>query len=371
MSNVRINQLFQTETTGDLTLDFHQLYLTKWNSGISNRNYENYIRDIRVGLGLNTFNRSETFISLNKIDTIDQIHDHCAKEGIQIVFSNHTLIWGYKLVSGIPAYCIEVVLEEKRFTFTVEGCSEYVNDQHNKFNKLFSGQNYLHIEKLTISANGELNKTGKFLKKSEDLVAKDVYYPWLSESKESFTLESFSEAFSKSSSNALLLYGERGTGKSTFIRTLLFFMGRKNNIMITDEPTMRSQGFRAWLETADEDSVIILEDADNVIGKREDGNESMVSLLNITNGVIPKKIKIIISTNLGNLNRIDSALLRVGRMFGALEFKPVTADQVNVIRKTEGLSEIQDIPSEGLTLSEILNYEHLHREFKKKNFGFN
>ena len=220
-----------------------------------------------------------------------------------------------------------------------------------------------------MDSSGSLSSSGKFLKRTSDIVAKDEYYPWLSGSVEKFTLESFAAAFKNSSSNALLLYGERGTGKSTFIRPLLFLMQAKRNIMVTDEPTMRSQSFRNWLEHVDEDSVVVIDDADNIIGKREDGNEAMVSLLNITSGVIPKNIKIIISTNLGHLNHVDTALLRVGRMFAALEFERLCGDDINAVRSVEGLPRIP-MPIEGLTLAETLNHEQLHREFKATKVGF-
>ena len=369
MSNYTIADLFGFQCTGDRVLDFHTGYLKYWNSGTLSRSYENYIRDLRIARGCNTFNRTETYTSLNNAETVKKLRQHCERESIQICFSNNILLWGFKLNSGYPVFCIEATLEENRMSITIEGDDSEVETQHAKLAGLFLDDSLVHLEKLTMDSSGSLSSSGKFLNRTSDIVAKDQYYPWLSGSVEKFTLESFAAAFKNSSSNALLLYGERGTGKSTFIRTLLFLMQAKRNIMVTDEPTMRSQSFRNWLEHVDEDSVVVIDDADNIIGKREDGNESMVSLLNITSGVIPKNIKIIISTNLGHLNHIDTALLRVGRMFAALEFKRLYGDDITAVRSIEGLPMIPR-PAGGLTLAEVLNYEQLHREFKATKVGF-
>lgn len=369
MLDYTITDLFGFTSSGDKVLDFHTGYLKHWISGTVNRSYENYIRDIRTALGQNTFSCTKTFTSIDSDETVNELREYCSEADIQICFTNQVLLWGFKLDDGYPVFCIEAIIEENRVSITIEGDMAHVDAHHLMLAKIFSNDSLIHLEKLTMGTDGSLDSSGKFVERTKDIIAKDEYYPWLSSSVEKFSLESLAEAFIKSSSNALLLYGERGTGKSTFIRTLLFLMQAKRNIMVTDEPTMRSQSFRNWLEHVDEDSVVVIDDADNIIGKREDGNESMVSLLNITSGVIPKNIKIIISTNLGHLNHIDTALLRVGRMFAALEFKRLYGDDITAVRSIEGLPVIPR-PAGGLTLAEVLNYEQLHREFKATKVGF-
>ena len=369
MLDYTITDLFGFTSSGDKVIDFHKGYLKYWISGTTNRSYENYIRDIRTALGRDTFSRTVTFTSVDSDATVNELREYCGNLDIQICFTNQTLLWGFKLDDGFPVFCIEATIEENRVSITIEGDMAYVDAHHLMLAKVFSNDSLIHLEKLTMGPDGTLDTSGKFVERTNSIVAKNVYYPWLSSSVENFSLESFAEAFMASSSNALLLYGERGTGKSTFIRTLLFLIQAKRNIMITDEPTMRSQSFRKWLEHVDEGSVIVIDDADNIIGKREDGNEAMVSLLNITSGVIPKNVKIIISTNLGHLNHIDTALLRAGRMFAALEFKRLYGDDITAVRSTEGLPAIPR-PAGGLTLAEVLNYEHLHREFKTTKVGF-
>jgi hypothetical protein len=348
---------------------FHRCYLTRWNSGINTRNYENYVRDVRAAAGCNTFNKSKCFQISDREEASQRIINFINSRGWQIIFAGSGLIWALKLLEGFPVLCAEFRPSENEVGVTMEGDSIEVHTGFFEMMNLFPVGDLVHIEKITMAADGSLSRVGKFLPQTPDIVGKDYYYPWLGRSKDCYTLQSFADEFAASKSNALLLYGERGTGKSTFIRTLMFMMGRKYNFMITDEPTMRSQSFRNWMESAEEDSVIALEDADNLICSRESGNEAMVSLLNVTNGVIPKKCKIIISTNLPNLNRMDTALTRSGRMFAALNFEKLSADEANVVRLKDGLTEIS-YGGDSLTLAETLNFESLHREFKKTGIGF-
>jgi ATP-dependent 26S proteasome regulatory subunit len=68
-----------------------------------------------------------------------------------------------------------------------------------------------------------------------------------------------------------------------------------------------------------------MEDADAFLAARKDGNTLMHRFLNMSDGLISaKNKKLVFSTNLPNISDIDEALLRPGRCFDILQFRPLT-----------------------------------------------
>jgi hypothetical protein len=101
-------------------------------------------------------------------------------------------------------------------------------------------------------------------------------------------------------------------------------------------------------------SCCILEDSDILLESREKYNENMHRLLNITDGIFDVgKKKMVISTNIMELSRIDPALLRPGRCFDVLEFRSLTLDEANVVREKIKLEPLKEKKS--YTLAEIFN----------------
>ena len=102
-------------------------------------------------------------------------------------------------------------------------------------------------------------------------------------------------------------------------------------------------------------SIIIIEDAEELIVSREkDSNPAISMLLNLTDGLLGYCLGMnficTFNTQLGN---IDNALLRKGRLTTLYEFKALTVDKTNQL-----LKKIQDerAPSRTpLTLAEIYN----------------
>jgi ATP-dependent 26S proteasome regulatory subunit len=118
---------------------------------------------------------------------------------------------------------------------------------------------------------------------------------------------------------------------------------------------------------------LLIEDADNAVMARSEGNEGMSYLLNLTDGIIPLKKKIVIVTNLPSINKVDPALIRPGRCYDILEFRSLTAEQAEAARASI------DMPYLDLTavkskwsLAEALNYDLDLKlaERKKTSIGF-
>ena len=71
-------------------------------------------------------------------------------------------------------------------------------------------------------------------------------------------------------------------------------------------------------------SVLFVEDAENVLRSREDGsnNQAVSNILNITDGLLSDCLNIqIVATFNTHIKNIDKALLRKGRLIAQYEFK--------------------------------------------------
>lgn len=153
-------------------------------------------------------------------------------------------------------------------------------------------------------------------------------YPFL----EKETIEEYYDRYMNSSASILLLIGPPGTGKTTFIRGLLHYTG-KNALVTYDEKILeRDYVFARFLE--DDASFMVIEDADNFVISRKEGNTMMHRFLNVGDGLVGiKGKKLIFSTNLPSVNDIDSALIRPGRCFDILHFDNYTEEQAKDISK--------------------------------------
>lgn len=109
--------------------------------------------------------------------------------------------------------------------------------------------------------------------------------------------------------------------------------------------------------------ILAYEDIDNYMKSRDDGNLLMSTFLNASEGVIrhPGK-KIILSTNLATIDKIDPALLRVGRCFDILQFHELDESQAHGVLKDVGREPKDFSTKSKWTLAEVLNKENVVRQ---------
>ena len=121
-----------------------------------------------------------------------------------------------------------------------------------------------------------------------------------------------------------------------------------------------------------ENSVLVLEDAENAIRSREEsGSMSSVSnLLNISDGILSDclKMQLIVTFNTEKTS-IDQALLRPGRLIAEHKFEALSLeDTKNLVEHLNLEIEV----TEGMTLTSI--YNHTEKDSRKKpskKIGFN
>lgn len=193
----------------------------------------------------------------------------------------------------------------------------------------------------------ELSRNRQFLFHDE-YSHTDALYPYMNSK-----LKDFVPKFMKSSANILLLMGEPGTGKTSFIRSLAKEANVTNMYVTYDDNMMQDDEFYInFLQNSSGSDILLLEDADAFLTSREDSNNKVMKrLLNMTDGIVsyPSR-KIIFSTNVLDINKIDSALIRPGRCYDVLKFKRLSTVEANTISSTP-----LPLREKGYTLAEIFN----------------
>lgn len=173
----------------------------------------------------------------------------------------------------------------------------------------------------------------------------------------------------------VLLHGKAGTGKSNYIKHLTTLVPEKKFVFIPISviPHLTDPSFLGEL-IDNKGSILVLEDCENYIKDRDkEGNNGIVStILNLSDGLLSDVLETqIICTFNTNLNNIDSALLRKGRLISEYKFEKLSKDKTSKLLKSLNVEDAEDIESE-MTLSEVFNAkDNSHRTKKKQTkIGF-
>lgn len=154
-------------------------------------------------------------------------------------------------------------------------------------------------------------------------------------------------------SGLVLLHGLPGTGKTTYIRYLSFLLS-KRMVFIPQEISndLSSVNFVSFMLDYP-NTILIIEDAENIVSDSSGRNFSISSLLNVTDGLLSDCLNIqIICTFNTDLRHIDKALLRRGRMIARYEFKKLAAEKANRLGNLIGIKKTIEHPQ---TLGDLYN----------------
>ena len=228
----------------------------------------------------------------------------------------------------------------------------------------------IEITKISISAGDVTTSEGRI---DPNKLGRNSFYPFLGEGVEGedVTMESYIHDYLTDSAPVLILIGAPGTGKSTFTRTLAH-ISKLKTVICTDEGAVESGAVLSYV-SKNSAGLLILEDVDNLLKSREAGNSFMSALLNESEGVCENEIKIVITTNLTNIDKVDSALIRQGRTFDIVDFRNLTRDEAKVVADEENL-DISVLDGSSIPLADVFglkrpSYTRLARR-KKIKFGF-
>ena len=152
----------------------------------------------------------------------------------------------------------------------------------------------------------------------------------------------------------VLLHGLPGTGKTTYLRYLI---GKIKKKVLFISPGIAGEIMNPdfiQLLVNNPNTVLIIEDAENVIRDRKmNTNASVSNLLNISDGLLADFLNVqLICTFNSSLTMVDSALMRKGRLIAKYEFGKLGIEKSKRLSAHLGFDIVIDKP---MTIAEITN----------------
>lgn len=169
-----------------------------------------------------------------------------------------------------------------------------------------------------------------------------------------------------SSKGIILLHGLAGTGKTNYLKWLTSQIPEKKFIFVptTIIHLLTDPSFIALL-IDNKNSILVLEDCENYITERTANNphtDVVASILNIADGMLSDIVECqMICTFNASIDKIDTALLRKGRLIAEYRFRELSVDKANQYLESIGST---DKASQMMTLAELTHLKD--SEFKEK-----
>ncbi|MCK9371214.1 AAA family ATPase [Candidatus Dojkabacteria bacterium] len=251
---------------------------------------------------------------------------------------------------------IKFRIDNKTIKFVVVGNEEFLSEQLNNIKDYFQlAGSYI---KWWYS-----EKAYTMVQLDTSMLPVDSFYPFLNGE----SLEDYYQRYLDSTASILLLIGPPGTGKSSFIKGLIDYS--RSSAVVTYDPCLLQHDavFVDFISDSDTD-FLVLEDSDNFLSSRSEGNSMMDRFLNVSDGLVStKNKKIIFSTNLPSVRDVDDALIRPGRCFGVVEFAKLNQQQAHALAGDFNIEIINK--QDFYTIAEV--FHSSATKAVKKNFGFN
>lgn len=180
-------------------------------------------------------------------------------------------------------------------------------------------------------------------------------------------------------SGLYLLHGDMGTGKTSYIRYLMHHLieSHTHKKVIYMPPNMvdaiSSPEFIQLL-IKNPSSVVIIEDAENILQTREaGGNSAVANILNSTSGLLGDVMRAqFICTFNADRTKIDKALLREGRLIQEYKFNKLPAEQCKKLWVSRFNRPLEEFPNTSMSLAELFNWnERIEVEVQERSkIGF-
>ena len=169
----------------------------------------------------------------------------------------------------------------------------------------------------------------------------------------------------------VLLHGNPGTGKTSYVRHLATKMEKK---IIFIPPYMSSElsspEFLNFMLSYGKNSILLIEDGEEVIKARKSGGGSAVNnLLNISDGILGDILncQIIVTFNC-DLKDVDEALCRKGRIIAIYEFTKLKKEKA--LKLAKHLNKSTEKINGDTLLTDIYNVDEVSFNTDKRKIGF-
>jgi hypothetical protein len=185
---------------------------------------------------------------------------------------------------------------------------------------------------------------------ADDAVS-DAAYPEVKEG-----VRAFIDRYLRAPETVLVLQGPPGTGKTRLIRAILGEMSRRKGeqaecLYTGDMRALASDAIFVRFITGSHDAFVV-EDADNLLKPRADGNDHLHRFLTIADGVVRAQgRKIIFSTNLPNVGDLDEALIRPGRCFARVHVRTLTSAEARALAAEIAAGDAEKLARAALALA--------------------
>jgi hypothetical protein len=297
-----------------------------------------------------------------------------------------------------PPYLITDFIKSKYPSTKVKFFSDsqaniIISDDLKAYMSISSGESYFeesdNATTVYISAGGSLEKTKEFnslIKNFFDNIENKAHYGewWFLSKKGGITnislkvkpmkkfnqlcypyienIEEFINGFYASDAPVMIFLGPPGLGKTSILK---YMINRDNLKVVTtyDEKVMEDDSFYMSFIRSKND-LLILEDADRILRERKLENSVMSKLLNVSDGIFSLDKKKIIFTTNAEKREIDEAILRPGRCYKLVEFRPLTRLEAEAL--AESLGKELTVNKSEYTLAEIFSGQNQ----SKNKFGF-
>ncbi len=300
--------------------------------------------------------QDESYSDLMEFDSDDEDEDenliysavfNIPKENILFVFTNDKFVIFYKNENLKKAESLEKDL--------VKLCSKYkkANKQNNTINLLIQNSNGLSLKKFTMNIPETFNIEENYNDDFNDI-----------------NTEILRRLEQPNDKGIVLLHGPPGGGKSTYLKYLCSKTSKKKIFVPPDlAHQVSSPTFIPFL-LKHQNAILIIEDAETVIEERSGSNNQAVSnLLNISDGLLSDCLKMqIICTFNAEINKVDKALMRKGRLIAKYDFKELSIEKTNNLLKKLGKKHITKEP---IILTDIYNFDEKEFKEERKSVGFN
>lgn len=175
------------------------------------------------------------------------------------------------------------------------------------------------------------------------------------------------ERVKSSDKGIIMFHGIPGTGKTSYVKWFLQNTPKKVIFMPPYLATqLSSPSFINFVADSCKDSLLVIEDAEEVLASRSlGGNTAISNLLNITDGLLSDIFNIqILATFNCKISEIDEALKRKGRIIAEYEFKELAVDKAQKLSDKLGFNNQISKPT---VLTDVFN--QTEQDFKKKEIG--
>jgi ATPase family associated with various cellular activities (AAA) len=179
------------------------------------------------------------------------------------------------------------------------------------------------------------------------------------------------QSLAKNEAGIILLHGDPGTGKTTYIKHLISEFRDKEFIFIQNDfvKDLLKPAFISFL-LRNKNAILIIEDAEKVVTTRENASDDSVvsTILQLTDGLFSDFLNIrIICTFNTTIDRLDKALLRKGRMIAKYKFSALAPEKAAALARKLGHEDVMG----SLTLADIFGLDKPgFNNAPRKSIGF-